>query len=342
MTQFQPIVVALVHEGFRPKHIKDNFKIVNDNLGVEEKTISAFHEVCQVKNSKKRRESRDLKDNDRKRQRRGSKTRGHQVASTNQGQNHDLVEEFHKLSEQAYPQNAGEKLLAKGYTKLVLDGNNMMFVTDAIRRLTLAGKRAKAEKLLSAAALAFSQLVGISTEIVFDQTHLPPNNFSSSSSVLQPNLKTNTEEFNTEISKIVANFPAVGVPLIFTNGTSFMVSSARPQFGTTDDKLISWARLNQEATVTTTTTTTTETPVTSSTTAHVHPDTSVSVSNKDTLVVSSDRALAGELCSLGVTLIKPALWFVLFASLVDGEQPQEKGSAFKWFDNWCCSILPDM
>jgi len=323
-----------VHEGFRPKHIKDNFQIVSDNSGDEEKTISAFHEVCSVKNSKKRRKSRgDSKGRDseqRKRQRSGSKTR--HASSTNQGQTHDLVEEFHKLSVQAYPPNAGERLLAKGFTKLVLDGNNMMFVTDAIRRYTLAGNRAKAEKLLSTAALAFSQLVGITTEIIFDQTHLPKkDDFSSSSSVLQPILKTSTEEFNTEISKIVKNFPAVGVPLKFATGTSFLVSSARPQFSTTDDKLISWARLNgQEAT-----TTTTETSVTSSTAAHVPTNNSV-VSNKDTVVVSSDRALAGELYSLGVTLIKPGHWFVLFASLVnDGEQPREKGSACKWFDDWC-------
>jgi len=231
------------------------------------------------------------------------------------GQTHELSKQFLQLAPEAYTPNAGEKLLAKGFSKIVIDGNNMMFVTDALRKNTLHGKRKQSEKLLSIAALAFSQLVGVTTEVIFDQTQLPKKRDAFQDVMPRPSIiKSST--FTTEIAKIAKDFPVVGVPINFTDGTSVLVSCARPEFGTTDDKLVSWARANKQ-------------------------ELTPGLQNSDIVVVSSDRALAGELYSLGVTLIKPGNWITLFASLVGEEQTGQKGAVFKWFDSYCLSLSSD-
>jgi len=229
------------------------------------------------------------------------------------GQTHELSKQFLQLAAEAYLPNTGEKILAKGFSKIVIDGNNMLFVTDGLRKNTLHGKRKQSEKLLSVAALAFSQLVGITTEVIFDQTQLPRKRDAFLQDEVRPSLvKSSIPTFTTEIAKIAKDFPIVGVPINFADGTSVVVSSARPEFATTDDKLISWARANKQG-------------LTSG------------LLNSDIVVVSSDRALAGELYSLDVTLIKPGNWITLFASLL-GEETSQKGEAFKWFDSYCLSL----
>jgi hypothetical protein len=240
----------------------------------------------------------------------------HAIEKKEGGQTHELSKQFHQLAGEAYLPNVGEKILAKGFSKIVIDGNNMLFVTDGLRKNTLHGKRKQSEKLLSIAALAFSQLVGVTTEVIFDQTHLPRNKAALQDDMPRPSLlKSST--FTAEIAKIAKDFPIIGVPINFTDGTSVVVSSARPEFATTDDKLISWARANQQQGPTT------------------------GLSNSDIVVVSSDRALAGELYSLGVTLIKPGNWITLFASLLGEEQSSQKGAVFKWFDSYCLALSSD-
>lgn len=237
---------------------------------------------------------------------------------TEGGQTHELSKHFLQLAPSAYAPDTGEKILAKGFSKIVIDGNNLLFITDALRKNTLHGKRKRAEKILSIAALAFSQLVGVTTEVIFDQTHLPRRRDASlEDGAPRPSLsKSSIPDFNTEIANIAKEFPVVGVPLLFTDGTSVLVSSARPGFATTDDKLISWARQNSQTVAPTS-----------------------GLRNSDIVVVSSDRALAGELYSLGVSLIKPGSWIALLASLLgEGEQSGQKGALFKWFDSYCLSL----
>jgi len=251
-------------------------------------------------------------------------------ASSN-GQTHDLANEFKKLALNSYPSNCDEKVRRKEFSQIFLDGNNMLFVTNALRHNTLSGKRAKAEQMLATAALTFGQLVGINTEIVFDSTALPRASTDGIESVETVPLNGTT-------------LPPVGRKGVFQSGNSFMVSSAHPQFGTTDDKLISWARLNISS------------AGSSSTSASPNP-------NSGVLVVTSDRALAGELGSLGITLMKPKMWFSLFCSLVnndvnssnvnandnansgsskntsemvDGNEPENSHA----FDAWCARHFP--
>jgi len=257
-----------------------------------------------------------------KTKRKATKTEGIDIAGEKKegGQTHELSKQFLQLAPEAYTSNVREMILSKGYSKIIIDGNNMMFVTDGLRRNTLHGKRKQTEKLLSIAALAFSQLVGVTTEIIFDATHLPKKTEAGNlDEAPRPSVeKTSVPTFTTEIAKIVKDFPVVGVPVNFTDGTSVLVSSARPEFATTDDKLISWARANKQ---------------------ELSPS---GLRNSDIVVVSSDRALAGELYSLGVTLIKPGNWIGLFASLLGfDEQSSQKGELFKWFDSYCISLSSD-
>jgi len=236
------------------------------------------------------------------------------------GQTHELSKQFLQLAPEAYAPNVRDMILSKGFSKIVIDGNNMMFITDGLRKNTLHGKRKQSEKLLSLAALAFSQLVGVTTEVIFDATHLPKKRDDSilDGAPVPSVEKSSVPAFTTEIAKIAKDFPVVGVPITFTDGTFILVSSARPEFATTDDKLISWARANKQ---------------------ELSPS---GPRNSDIVVVSSDRALAGELYSLGVTLIKPGNWIGLFASLLGfEEQSNQKGALFKWFDSYCISLSSD-
>jgi len=257
-----------------------------------------------------------------KTKRKATKTEGIDIAVEKKegGQTHELSKQFLQLAPEAYASNVREMILSKGFSKIIIDGNNMMFVTDGLRRNTLHGKRKQTEKLLSIAALAFSQLVGVTTEIIFDATHLPKKReVGNLDEAPRPSVeKSSIPTFTTEIAKIAKDFPVVGVPVNFTDGTSVLVSSARPEFATTDDKLISWARANKQELSTS------------------------GLRNSDIVVVSSDRALAGELYSLGVTLIKPGNWIGLFASLSGfDEQSSQKGELFKWFDSYCISLSSD-
>jgi hypothetical protein len=269
-------------------------------------------------------------------------------SGSRKGQTHELAKEFLEIATTAYPADAGQKLKAKQFTKVILDGNNMLFVTSGLRGLTLNGKRTKAEKLLSVAALAFSQIIGITIEVVFDTTHLPK--VRSSDQNVKPMseisiVNSSLPEFSAKISQIAVDYPVIGVPLVFPNGTVVSVSSARPEFATTDDKLIAWARANFQqsaSTTTTTTSTTTTTATTTSTNASAsttNASPSLVVPNSSILVVSSDRALAGELCSLGVPMMKPVAWILFFVSLFS--EGESKETAIAWFDNWVSGVVND-
>jgi len=265
-----------------------------------------------------------------------------QVVRREEIQSHGLAKQFQMLSLQAYPEEVREKLLAKGFSKLILDGNNMLYITKAIRNCMLSGKRKQAEKMLSVAALAFSQLAGVTTEVVFDQTFLPSGQNSSTNQSQEPRpaiVNSNMLEFNVEITKIAENFPVVGVPLPFSDGTSVLVSAAQPEFATTDDKLISWARSNRN-TSSQATTTTTDPDATTNSSTNMDVVAADMSDNSRVIVVTSDRALAGELFSLGVALIEPCQWIALFASLVEKEPPKEKQLVLEWLDKWCLSVLP--
>jgi len=371
----QHVVASLVVEGFKPKVIKKNFHLILENAGDVDMTLAIFHSSFQAKNNFKALKRRNSSNEGSRKKRRCSGGRGSKNSSdrmavdtpsdSGNGQTHELAKEFLEIAATAYPEDVGQKLKAKQFAKVILDGNNMLFVTNGLRGATLHGKRTKAEKMLSVAALAFSQIIGITTEIVFDATKLPKAKNSDLKAISMPEIPivhSNLSEFSAQISQIAIDFPVVGVPLIFPNGTVVSVSSARPEFDTTDDKLIAWARANSQqpavpsstttmsnssqepAAVSTSTTTTTSTTLTTATTStNVATTTSTAsplvIPNSSILVVSSDRALAGELCSLGVSLMKPGVWISFFVALISAEESASKGSAFQSFDNWVSGVV---
>jgi len=375
-------VIALVNEGFKKKDIINNYELLISFAGDAEGAVCAFHSVCQKTGSKKKeKEEKKLKKRksradvrERKAERRRRKKAKVLDASKSPkanfvgGQTNELVEEFQSMSLKAYQSDVLEKLLAGHFKKVILDGNNMLYITSVLRNFTIKGNRAKAERMLSIAAFSFSQILGINTEIMFDDTSLPGyNRFTKDLSNCPLEIRTSgcssPQEFSKEISKIMLSFPLVGVSSK-TPQSDFLISSARPHFPKTDDKLIAWAKLNMSSPLTMgdpsnptraeTTTTTTSLTAQSLTapTAGVNP-------NSTTLVVSSDRALAGELSSLGVALVKPSRWVYILSSLVEkigknGEQlgndvemenenreEMEKAAGLKWLDTFCLSFFPE-
>jgi translation initiation factor 1 (eIF-1/SUI1) len=232
------------------------------------------------------------------------------------GQTHSQAKEFRMIARNAntpaIKSDIEAKILGKHYQKIIIDGNNMLYVTSRLRSFSTHRKRKQADNMISVAALAFSPLVGITTEVVFDSTSLPKG---SSHLAPSPVLidQQSRESFHLGIGKILENYPVVGVPIVFGDGTSVMVSSAGPKFASTDDMLISWAKDNVQV--------------------------SSGLRNEEVVVVSSDNALIGELHSLGVSCIKPGHWIKLFASLVGGERDEtEKKMLFSWFDDYVASF----
>ena len=104
--------------------------------------------------------------------------------------------------------------------QVYLDGNNMMFVVDSLRRLCLNRNRKKTERAIAEIAATWNEQMQIANvDLIFDSTR---------------------------------QLDSVG---------SVRVSSAQPQYKTTDDMLIEIARRNQ---------------------------------NQRTVVVTSDRALSAQ------------------------------------------------
>jgi len=328
-SSIQITIIDLVTEGFKPKDIRKNFHIVVLRAGDADGAVSAFKQVCQpkIRVPKKPRGERKRKHDsgqENKKGRRGEKREERdrrkkaKIAEEGRGvyvgQTVSLAEDFTKLSAQAYSADAGEKLLANKFKKIFLDANNMMFMSRAFREC----RGQKVEKVLSIAAFAFSQLVGIDTEIIFDNSRLPSANKNPG----QPPVveigvairkNPTLQELNAEIAKFASNFPLVGVKVVTPTGTPFLISSARPTFKSTDDQLISYLRKPDQQPVA-------AAPDANSSMTTTVTSIAVPIANaldpKQAIIVTSDRALAGELYSMGVTAIRPGRWIALFASLL--------------------------
>jgi len=122
-----------------------------------------------------------------------------------------------------------------------IDGNNLMFLSSGLRKLTLQKRFRETERAITAIVESFAKAIKITAILMFDGT-------------------------STDMTK---NFP---------NGSVVKVTSAKPAFPTTDQALVSWGKSNPS-----------------------------SVGN--TLVVTSDRALTGELKTIGMSICKPSSWF---------------------------------
>jgi len=127
------------------------------------------------------------------------------------------------------------------FERLFVDGNNLMFLTNGIRSLTLRKKFRETERAITSVVESFAECVKIDAVVMFDGT---------------PTEKTKD----------------------FQNGSKVQVTSARPAFPTTDEAFIFWAKSNQNIV-------------------------------RNTLTVTSDRALAGQLSIAGMSITKPSSWF---------------------------------
>jgi len=149
-----------------------------------------------------------------------------------------------------------------GFNHFYVDGNNLMYLTSSIRKLSLRrGGRDDAAKLLSQVAKEFSSAIHVDTTIVFDGGRLP---------TVDENL----------------------------NGITFRITRARPDFESSDDQLVWWARTNLD------------------------------VAGK-TIVVTSDRELGDRLRELGVEIAGPKSWVTYAAKL---SKTKEGQSLDEWLD----------
>jgi len=365
----QITIIDLVNKGFKPKDIRTNFHVVVLRAGDTDGAVSAFSQVCKpkIRLPKKPREEKKRKhdsERENKKGRRGERKQERErrkkakIAEEGRGvyvgQTVSLTEDFTKLSAQAYASDAGEKLLANKFKKIFLDANNMMFMSRAFRE----HRGQRVEKVLSIAAFAFSQLVGIDTEIIFDNSRLP----SANNKPEQPpvdigvTIRKNPtlQELNAEITKFASNFPLVGVTVVPPGGSPFLISSARPTFKSTDDQLISYLRKPDQQPVAAAPD---ATSMTTTTVTSIAVPTADALDPKQAIVVTSDRALAGELYSMGVTALRPGRWIALFASLLQtiiskdrplqatesdvAMEPKEadKKEYQKIFEDWCFQFI---
>jgi len=131
------------------------------------------------------------------------------------------------------------------FTRIFVDGNNLMFLSNGLRNLTLKKNFRAVENVLASITEHFSEHTKITAILMFDGT------------------PTNTHK-------------------TLQNGSTLTVTSARPLFATTDKALIHWAKNNPTEVAT-------------------------------SVVVSSDRALSGELKEVGLVSVKPSEWLKFVA-----------------------------
>jgi len=179
--------------------------------------------------------------------------------------------DFLALANQAFIALTVDALPGK-FTHLFVDGNNMLYLTNKLREFTLHRKINISQKILASVTRHFSTLHLFNTELVFDSMN-------------------STAGLAAEIEHL-------------ENGSSFCVTSAHPDFTTSDAKFVAWAR--------------------------AHPEIA-----PRTLVVTSDRALAGELFTLGVSVVKPGEWLACLASSNGSSDWKE------WFDAWIAKQVVD-
>jgi len=135
---------------------------------------------------------------------------------------------------------------------IFIDGNNLMFLSSGLRKLTLQKRFRETERAITAIVESFAKIIKITAILMFDET-------------------------STYMTK---NFP---------NGSVLKVTSARPASPTTDQALIGWGKSNPSG-----------------------------VGN--TIAVTSDRALTGELKTIGMSVCKPSSWFKFVMKLFSTDE----------------------
>jgi len=163
---------------------------------------------------------------------------------------------FREIGNAAHVQLPKDQPWPGQFKRIFVDGNNLMFLTNGLRKLTLSKKFRQIENVLASITEHFSENIPINAVLMFDGT--PSNVFKT-----------------------------------LTNGSTLTVTSARPQFPTTDRALIHWATNNPSEVA-------------------------------SSVVVTSDRALSGELKMAGLVSVKPSEWLKFIATGDYKEWVEEK------------------
>jgi predicted RNA-binding protein with PIN domain len=153
----------------------------------------------------------------------------------------------------------------EGKKVLFVDGNNMLYLTAGLRNMTLRGNKSKTERVLVSIAEAFSLISGFETNVMFDNTR--------------------------HVSKKTLD-----------SGLDFTVSSAAPQFNTSDDAMADWAESSGLAAV--------------------------------AIFITSDRGLTERLRVVGGTVIKPGQFMRHACQLLSGVEGDYKS----WVDTWISTM----
>jgi len=112
---------------------------------------------------------------------------------------------FREIGNTAHVQLTKDGPWPTQFKRIFVDGNNLMFLTNGLRKLTLQKKFREIENVLASITEHFSENTKITAILIFDGT------------------PTNSQK-------------------TLPNGSSLTVTSARPEFPTTDQALIHWAK----------------------------------------------------------------------------------------------------
>jgi len=212
--QYEPLLKSLSDMGF--SKFRGNLKVLRSQEGDLQKTIEILNgrkQKCEER--LKLRELRKL-ENGQKRKRHSDKhdkkhrKRGRCDKNDNEGDS-----TFNQPGVVAGKPNFYD--LANGFpvgkfTHLFVDGNNMFYLTDKLRKFTMRGKKRITEQVLSSVARFFAELFRLNVEIVYDAACSIP-------------------------------YGSDAAPLVhLDNGSTFTISSARPSYLTSDAKFVAWAR----------------------------------------------------------------------------------------------------
>jgi hypothetical protein len=213
-------MIFLFNKGF--SHVGENLRCLLENDKDKDKALLAVVERNKVKIEKKLKileqfEKGERKDysSDEKEQRRKEKKDKKEQRLLEKGERKESGKKEYldkeKLQTEVQPD----------LKTLILDGNNMLFADDDIRKLALKGKRREAEKLLVHLALEYAKAANIDElTVIYDVTKLSFDwsKLSSSDELVKEGI---VNETNKHIK--------------------LRVSSANPRFTNSDDALVAMA-----------------------------------------------------------------------------------------------------
>jgi len=281
-------LIELHHMGY--KRIGFNLKILvqfgNDNDFSEAiKQIQSLEDNRLMKNKERREErdryKRDKKEIGTKRNRRNKRFQDDGKEEEDTRNNNMFIKEENNedtrndnvlIEEEKNEDYSVDKIMdwpVGAYSTLYVDGNNMLFLNSTLRHNTLRRKKKKSEKIITNAVEQFCNNNQFDLVIViFDQTNLVYEK-------------------------------------VLSNGTKLVVTSARPQFKTSDDAIVDF---NEKQS----------------------PEVRIK-----SLIATSDRGLCDRLTNLGAHVMKSKMFLSAICKAVNGTSM----GLSEWFSNIDATLM---